>query len=55
MAFLNGELGEKIYMNHPDGFVIPGQEGKVCELLKFVYNLKQAPKPRHEKFDNTLT
>jgi hypothetical protein len=31
-AFLNGELDEEIYMDQPDCFVVPGQEGKVCKL-----------------------
>jgi predicted alpha/beta-fold hydrolase len=30
IAFLNGELDEKIYMNQSDGFVAPGQENQVC-------------------------
>ena len=25
---------EKIYMNQPKGFVEPGQESKVCKLIK---------------------
>ncbi|WVZ71732.1 LOW QUALITY PROTEIN: hypothetical protein U9M48_020279 [Paspalum notatum var. saurae] len=51
-AFLNGE---EIYIEQPDGFVVKGQESKVCKLLKSLYGLKQAPKQWHEKFDTTLT
>ncbi|KAL0313167.1 UNVERIFIED_CONTAM: Retrovirus-related Pol polyprotein from transposon TNT 1-94 [Sesamum radiatum] len=53
-AFLNGELDEEIYMEQPEGFVVPGQEKKVCRLVKSLYGLKQAPKQWHEKFDRTM-
>ena len=33
IAFLNGELDEEIYMEQQVGFVIQGQEHKVCKLL----------------------
>ncbi|PHT43509.1 ATP phosphoribosyltransferase 1, chloroplastic [Capsicum baccatum] len=53
-AFLNGELEEEIYMEQPEGFVVPGKENKVCKLVKSLYGLKQAPKQWHAKFDQTM-
>jgi hypothetical protein len=53
-TFLNGELEEEISMTQPDGFVVKGQEDKVCKLLKSLYGVKHAPKQWHEKFDVTL-
>ena len=53
-TFLNGDLEEKIYIKQPEGFIVPGQEKKVCKLVKSLYGLKQAPKQWHEKFDNTM-
>ncbi|GJS07094.1 retrovirus-related pol polyprotein from transposon TNT 1-94 [Tanacetum coccineum] len=34
--------------------ITPGQEGKVCRLVKSLYDLKQAPKQWHQKFDHTM-
>ncbi|KAK4400755.1 Retrovirus-related Pol polyprotein from transposon TNT 1-94 [Sesamum angolense] len=53
-AFLNDELDEEIYMEQAEGFVILGQEKKVCRFVKSLYGLKQAPKQWHEKFDQTI-
>ncbi|GJU11089.1 zinc finger, CCHC-type containing protein [Tanacetum coccineum] len=33
-AFLNGDLDEEVYMKQPEGFVMPGNEHKVCKLVK---------------------
>nr|AAW28564.1 Retrovirus-related Pol polyprotein from transposon TNT 1-94, putative [Solanum demissum] len=53
-VFLNGELEEEIYMEQPEGFVVPGKEEKMYRLVNSLYELKQAPKQWHAKFDQTM-
>ncbi|GKB51124.1 zinc finger, CCHC-type containing protein [Tanacetum coccineum] len=53
-AFLNGDLDEEVYINQPHGFIMPGNENKVCKLIKSLYGLKQAPKQWHQKFDEVV-
>ncbi|GJS20023.1 zinc finger, CCHC-type containing protein, partial [Tanacetum coccineum] len=53
-TFLNGDLDEDVYIKQPEGFVMPGNEHKVCNLVKSLYGLKQAPKQWHQKFDEVV-
>jgi ATP-binding cassette subfamily B (MDR/TAP) protein 1 len=39
-AFLHGELEEDIYMEQPEGFIIPRKEDLICKLQKSFYGLK---------------
>lgn len=41
-ADLNGELDQEIYMDQPEGYVIPVTEGNVLKLAKSIYGLKQS-------------
>ena len=41
-VYLNVMLKETIYMKPPQGVLKPGEEGKVCRLVKGLYGLKQA-------------
>nr|GEV72613.1 hypothetical protein [Tanacetum cinerariifolium] len=53
-AFLNDDLEEEVYIKQPEGFVMPGNEHKVCKLVKSLYGLKQSPKQWHQKFDEVV-
>ena len=49
-TFLNEELEEEIYMEQPQGFVVKGQERKVCKLKRSIYGLKQSSRQWNLKF-----
>ena len=48
------KLKEEIYMEQPEGFVVKGQEKKVCKLVKSIYGLKQAGRVWYELMADTL-
>nr|GEZ03866.1 zinc finger, CCHC-type [Tanacetum cinerariifolium] len=51
-TFLNGDLDEEIYMNQPQGFIMPGNENKVRKLIKSLCRLKQKTKKRTKSDQN---
>nr|GEY63847.1 hypothetical protein [Tanacetum cinerariifolium] len=53
-AFLNGDLDKKVYMKQSEGVVMPGNEHKVCKMVKSFHGLKQAPKQWNQKFDEVV-
>jgi hypothetical protein len=54
-AFLNGNLEEEVYVEQPAGFVVKGEEEKVCRLKKALYGLKQAPRAWNSRIDGYLS
>jgi hypothetical protein len=52
--FLNGDLHEEVYVEHPLSFIKEGEEHKVLKLKKALYGLHQAPSAWNEKLDDTL-
>ena len=42
--FLHGVLDKEIYMQQPEGFVVPGKDYMMCKLTRSLYGLKQAPR-----------
>ena len=41
-AYLHGKLDKEIYMEQPEGFIVPGKENMVLRLRRALYRLKQA-------------
>lgn len=54
ISFLNGQLEKEIYMDQPEGFVMPRQKKKVCKLIRSLDGVKQAPKQWHDKFRQAI-
>ena len=53
-AFLHRELEKDIYMDQPEGFIVPGKEKFVCKLKRSLYGLKQSPRQWNKRFDSFM-
>ena len=53
-AFLHGELKEEVYMSQPQGYVDNTKPTHVCQMIKSIYGLRQAPRAWYEKFTTKL-
>ena len=53
-VFLNRSLLKDVYMQQPDGFVMPEHANKVCKLNRSIYGLKQASKSWNQRFDEII-
>jgi len=51
-AYLNGVLKEKVYMRQPEGY--EDGTGRVCELIKTLYGLKQSGQEWNRELDEKL-
>ena len=53
-TFLNGEIEEEVYIDHPEGFHLSKHEDFVCRLKKALYGLKQSPRAWYSRMDRYL-
>ena len=51
-VYLNGILQEKVYMRQPEGY--DDGTGRVCELVKTLYGLKQSGREWNKEFDRKI-
>nr|GFA03484.1 copia protein [Tanacetum cinerariifolium] len=54
IAFLNGDLGEDVYVSQPDGFVDPDNPNHVYKLKKALYGLKQTMRAWYDMLSSFL-
>ena len=54
IAFLHGDLDEKIFMEQQEGFKVKGKESMVYKLKKSLYGLKHVPRQRYKKFNSFM-
>jgi hypothetical protein len=53
-TFLNGELEEEVYIEHPEGFQLSKREDYVFRLTEELHGLKKAPTSWYSRLDRYL-
>jgi hypothetical protein len=53
-SFLDGELEKKIYMDQPEGFVVPRKEDLLCNLGRSLSRLEQSLRQWYKRFDSFM-
>ena len=54
-VFLNGHIGETIYMVQSENFVFRDQKAMICKLKKSIYGLKHASCEWYHKFYQVIS
>ncbi len=54
-AYLNAEVGEKMYVEQPHGLKEPSQETRVCLLKKALYGSQISGRKWHEEITGSIT
>ena len=53
--FHYGVLKVDVYMHQPEGYIVPGEEHKVCKLKKASYGLKQTSRAWNLKINESVS
>ena len=53
-TFMNGVIGEEVYIKQPQEFEVEDKWTHICKLKKALYGLKQAPRAWYGRIDSFL-
>jgi hypothetical protein len=53
--YLNSEIKGIVYMQQPEGFIVPGKEGKLCLMKCSLYGMMQSGRNWAEHLESLLT
>ena len=53
-AYIHGYIDRLVYMQQPEGHLVPGQEHKVCRIIRSLYGLKQSGRCWYTRFSQVM-